>query len=203
MNKQLLRSILSLSVLALVGGGVTYALFTSNTVSITSNSLTSGSAEIKLCDATVEEKWTNSLAGFSLSNLIPNAPEEELTEGKDILLGNDSGTLNNNHADDCTAYADGVTPGSSDTTLNIVPKVASTSCDEAALEDQLELQFSVGGTLSAWQSLSLWEANTASVGSSLAPDADIPIQVFARLDDLATDQDSGCTFDVTFTGEQV
>lgn len=93
MKKKLLKSIISLAVVLALGAGATYALFTSNTVTISNNTLTTGEAAIKLCNADGTNNWKTSVnPSFTLADMIPGG-EGELSEGMRIYLGNDGGGL--------------------------------------------------------------------------------------------------------------
>jgi hypothetical protein len=203
MSIKLVRSLLTLGAILGMGGTVSYALFNASAVSITSNSLSTGAAEIKLCNASVGDTWTGTIPGFSLSNLIPGGNELELTSGVNLFVGNDSGNLNNNLGADCTNYTGPA--GSSDVSLNLVPKVTTISClDPAAntLDDHLMLKFEIGGDPSAYKSLADWQTNATQVSTALATDGTKSVKMFAKLDAAATAQNQTCTFDSTLAGDQ-
>ena len=192
------------SVLAL-GVGTTFALLTSNTATLSNNTITTGSAAIKLCKANAggEDNWKNTLAGnFTLSDMVPGASERELTAGADIEVGNDSGTLTDNLTGPtrCNGYLDAAS--SSDVNLKLVPKIETLVCP-GTLPTDLQLRFDIGGIDSGYGTLAFWQTNTTQYGVQFSPDQNGQIKVFSQLSSGATQQNNTCTFDLTFTGGQV
>lgn len=204
MEKRLFKSIISLVAVLALGAGATYALFTSNTVTVSNNTLTTGEATIKLCNVDGDNEWQNSISPvFTLTDLVPGAVEEELSATAEIWLGNDGGGLVPVAPGKCTAYdaIDGV--GSSDVTMNFVPVVTNLVCGDASLLNDLTLRLELNGTTMNTLSLGTWAANITAYGPTLAPDFAGQLKLYAALDSGATVQNTTCTFDVTFTGEQV
>lgn len=210
MDTKILKSILTIAVVAALGIGVTYAQFTSQAVTITGTQATTGSAELKLCHGAPNgaDNWTTTIAPtLTATNLVPGGNETELTVGDDVYVGNDGGDLQNNGlGGDCDAYAGGLeaAAGSSDVTMDLIPSLVDLDCGgDAALADEITLRIDVGGT-SSTKTLTDWELNTTdTLGVSLAPDAIGEITMFATLDSTSDGQDSTCDFDLSISGEQI
>src|SRR3989344_5820111 len=109
MDTRLLKSFAVLGLVAVLGVGATYAQLTSNTVTISDNTITTSDAKIKICDnATAASQWSGSLAGFTVPSIAPGATEE-LTLDRQVLIGNDDGTLDDGGAallpaENCASY---------------------------------------------------------------------------------------------------
>lgn len=189
------------SVIAL-GAGATYALFTSNTVTLSNNTITTGEAAIKVCNATVGDQWDNSLAtNFTLDGMVPGAAERQLTDGTTLFVGNDEGSLDNNLGGDCTTY-NGAIQSNSSINVKLVPQIVLNSCP-AAVADELELRFVIGGVDSGYGDITFWTTNAGVYGVQLDPDDTGLVQVYSQLPASATQQGETCTFDITFQGQQV
>ncbi len=215
-DTRLLKSILSLTAVAVVGGGATYAAFTTNAVTIANNSVTAGSANLKICNKVDTNNWRTSITpNLKVANLTPGAAATELTNSDSsataIFIGNDGGSLTTNSISGCASYSDPA--GSSDITLKLQPEITTGTlvCDSGAptLKDNLQLQFKFydqAGTLvdsSTTRTLADWVANTTNYGTNFAPNDIQQIKLFASLKSTATAQDANCTFEVKFTGEQI
>lgn len=204
MNKKLLKSIVSLVAVLALGVGVTYALFTSNTVTISNNTLTTGEATIKLCNRDGTNNWKNSISpGLILTDMVPGVEEELTDDTHRIYLGNDGGNLSALWGGVCDSYGDPA--GSSDVPMRMVPKVMNVNCfGDSILKDQLKLRFTFsGGDDTGLGTLTYWMGNVAPYGPTFAVDAGYRIRMYSELDPSATLQNKTCTFDVDFTGVQV
>jgi len=203
MYKKLFLSATSLVSVVALGIGTTYALFTSNTVTMSANSITTGVAAIKLCRATTDDAWRNALTtNFTLTGMIPGGVEKELTTGAEIHVGNDSGGLINNLTvpTRCNTYGD--TASSSSTNVKLVPKIQNLVCP-GTLPTDLQLRFEIGGIDSGFGTMAFWQTNATPYGAQFNPDQDGQVKIFSQLSSGATDQGTACTFDVTFQGLQV
>lgn len=202
MYKKLVLSATSLlSVLAL-GIGATYALFTSNTATLSANTLTTGLAEIRVCKENTPGTWDTTAAGFTVSAMVPGAAESELTTGSQVYLGNDDGTLNTElGAGICDQYTGA--PGSSDIPLQMVPKLSNLSCGNVSLETDMQLRFVINSIDSGYGTLSFWTTNTTPYGGTFTPGVAHQVQIFTKLSSGATVQNTSCTFNVDFQGSQV
>lgn len=190
-----------IAIVLVLGISATYAAFTSTPVTIANNTLATGTAELKLCNSAGDGWKTTITPSMTLNNLVPGDTDEELTLGQDLYVGNDSGTLdNNNDTTNCNTYAPGVTPGSSDVTMTLLPTfVAAPVCSAPGLENDLSLNIKVGAEESGNIPLADWFTNTTTVGS-LTPDQHAEVTVFASLSSDAEDQGATCTFDIQFVG---
>src|SRR3989344_7439758 len=123
MSKKLLMSVSSLVTVLAVGVGATYALFTSNPVTISETTVNTGDATIKLCNATGANNWRNSISGFTVDGLVPDGPEKEVTLGASVYVGNDHGGFATavDGGATCGAYFD--TAGTSNVDMKMVPSV--------------------------------------------------------------------------------
>ena len=201
MYKKIVLSAASLLGVLALGIGATYALFTSNTATLSNNTITTGAAAIKLCNATTGDQWANSLAtNFTLTGMVPGATERELTLGTTLFAGNDSGTLNNNLGGDCTTYLD--TASNSSVNMKLVPKVSFVSCP-GGVENDIQITFVIGGVDSGYGTLAFWSTNAGTYGVQLNPDDTGLVKVFSQLPSGATVQGTACNFDITFQGLQV
>lgn len=198
------RSILSLVATLAIGGGITYALFNSNTVTISGNSMAGGEAAIKLCNATGANNWRNTISpSLSVSDLVPSATDtKQLTADNQIYLGNDGGSLDALLDPSCDTYFD--TASSSDVAMAIVPTLNTVRCpDDPNLATQMKLKFDFndGTVVTSEKSLTDWTSNSTGWGS-LAPDEVYEVNIIGRLGTGATTQNGTCTFDINFAGEQ-
>lgn len=226
MEARLLKSGLVMVIALALAVSGTYAAFTSNSVTISASTLSTGTAEIKLCQADTAgmHDWRTTVApGLTLSNLTPAAntsdPGTELTATKSILLGNDGGTLPasaGSFPGTCNTY--GEAAGSSDVAMRILPTVVVSSCSSADMAGQLELRFALANSdettqvaESDWKTLTTWGTNTTvmdQVGSStdfvMTPNQVQQVKVFGRLKSTATSATQGqsCTFNIVLTGQQ-
>lgn len=201
MDKRLLKSALSLVVVIALGAGTTFAVLQSQPVEITSNVITTGSADIALCDAkdtnTNPDTWTNTITGYTLIGLAPGDTNQELTDTQELYLGNDDGTLETAISGECT----GDSTGTSSVSLRMVPSVNLGTC-AAGLADDLKLKFQIGANSTTYQTLTAWDTNVATTPPTFAEGDANQLKVFAE---MANDADSSgsCNFDISFIGEQV
>ena len=203
MNTRLLKSVASLAAVVALGAGVTYAQFTSNTATVGASTMTSGNADLKLCNATGADVWRVQVnPGLSLTDLVPGAAERELTEGSELYVGNDNDDLDVNVLGaKCDAYGSGEPVGSSDVEMQVVPKVTYTTCP---LASNLNLKFEIGtGSFSETKKISEWTGNATPYGLTLAVDQLRILKVYGSLDGSVTEPGSECTFDIVLTGNQV
>lgn len=202
MKKKLLMSISSLVAVLVIGAGVTYALLTSNTATISATTLTTGTATIKLCKNTGANDWRNSVSGFTVGGLVPGV-EKEVTAGEVVYIGNDDGALDTAFGTSvCDSYSDAA--GTSDVDMKMVPSVSITSCSDPSLEDDISLRFEIGLTDSGYGSLSFWAApNTTPYGDTVVINGTQLVKIFATLDLTSEIAGGTCTFDTNFSGEQV
>jgi len=201
MDRRIVKSLVTLVAVIALGVGVTFAAFTSNTATISASSLTTGDANIKLCNSDGDDQWKNLISpALSLSDLVPGDTDKDLTAGVDIYLGNDSGDLTDNIADECNTYGD--TAGSSDVELSMVPTISNIVCDNANLDDQFKVKFQIGSDQTGYLSLAQWSGNTSTVLPVFSIDESNQVKIFAELDSSATDQNANCTFDISFVGQQ-
>jgi hypothetical protein len=202
------RSVLSLVATLAIGGGITYALFTSNSVTVTQSKLTTGTANLRICDSSAStpagtNTWQDSFSSkIDFTGLTPSTTGVDITPNQKIYLGNDDGSLQD--AIDnvlCNSYKSGVTPGNSNITLKMVPTISSLVCTDPALKDAMELGFIYGASSPTYQSLNYWTTNDTASGTFAAGEAKT-LQLKARLDPNYTNQNQNCTFDTTFVGQQ-
>lgn len=204
MNGRMIKSVVSLVAVIALGAGVTYAQLTSNQVSIGTSAMTSGESSLKLCNDTGDDMWKLTISpALSLAGMVPGDAERELTEGKDIYAGNDSGTLNVNSLSSggCNGYGD--TAGSSDVNMRLVPSVDTVVCTGGITAADMTLSFQIGSTGSNQANLGFWDTNTTAFGDTLTPNELKEIQIFGKLNSNVTQQNAACTFDVKFSGEQI
>jgi hypothetical protein len=204
MNIRIIKSTITLAVVIALGAGVTYAQLTSNQVSIGTSAMTSGESSLKLCNDTGDDLWKLTISpALSLAGMVPGETERELTEGKDIYAGNDSGVLDVNTLSPvgCNGYGD--TAGSSDVNMRLVPSVDTVVCTGGIAETDMTLSFQIGSTGSNQADLGFWDTNTTAFGDTLTPDELKEIRIFGKLNSSVTQQNASCTFDVKFSGEQI
>lgn len=204
MKKKLLMSIASLVAVLAIGAGSTFALLTSNTATIANNSVTSGTASIKLCNnnaGATDNAWSNSINGFSTTGLLPGV-EKELTVGQDVFVGNDNGHLDTaiTSPTKCGGYHD--TASTSDTSLKMVPQITAPVCDSGITPDDVNLKFIIGGQDSGYGTLTFWETNTTAYSAAIAQNATATVQMFVKLNSSFTGQNKKCVFNATFQGQQ-
>jgi hypothetical protein len=205
MDKRLLKSGLALLTTLGIGALATFALFTSNTATISNNLLTSGTANIKLCDATTTtgtNTWSDTIApNLNLTGVAPGE-DKQLTADKEIYLGNDSSDLDDNlGSGKCNTGSN----GNSTVNLRMIPKVIyDTGLCSATLADLFKLKFQIGaaGNTTDYKTLAEWAVNTETIPPTFNPDEDRRVRVFATLADEASEQGATCSFNITFHGEQ-
>lgn len=217
LNRRLLQSVASLAAVIGLGGFATYALFTTDPVTISSSTLSTGEATAKLCNASSDgsKTWKASISpALTLDSLLPGAPESELTGGKTLFFGNDGGTLPTSatNASACTAYEPTGSEGSSDINMKVIPTVANVVCPTGfeTLSDDIDLKFTFDdgvnpATSSSTKSLtgtSSWSGNTSTTGPVLSPNQAYQVKIFAKLAASVTAQNKTCTFDINFVGKQ-
>lgn len=203
MYKKIWFSATSIVAVIALGAGATYALFTSNTATISANTLTTGLAEIKICKESTPGTWNSSVSpGYTIGGLVPGASETEVTAGSQIYLGNDDGDLENELGTGiCDAYTG--PEGSSDISLQMVPKISDLVCGDVSLQTDMQLRFLINGNNTGYGSLAFWTTNTSPIAQTFAPGQAFQVQIFTQLSSLATVQDTSCTFDLDFQGAQI
>ena len=205
MDTRLIKSFVVLGLVGALGVGATYAQLTSNTVTISGNTINTPDAKIKVCNNAVSSGagWDTSLAGFKVNNLAPGA-STELTAGKVVSVGNDDGTLategqNDGDANSCASYT--APAENSGVALNIVPQVVQAGCN-GDLANDLTLTFQLDSGTEVADTLFNWTTNTTSLGPTLAPGDFYNLTVDVALSNDATDAETSCTFDINLTGQQ-
>lgn len=196
------KLLIAIGVLVAAGAGVAYAAFASNTVSLTGNQLTTGSANVKLCDVSGGNAWLESITpGFDLAGMVPGE-ERDLMGTREIYLGNDNSQLATSFADArCGAYL--ATAGLSNTPVSTVPTVqfnAETCADP--LPSNVKLRFNINGIDTDAKTLTAWSSNTTKYGDAILPGKVAAVKAFAQLSTTATVQNGRCDFTVNFTGKQ-
>lgn len=83
------RTILAACLLAVVMGGVVYAVLFSNSAVVDGNTISTSSANLKV--STDGVNYATRVAGFDFSNIMPG-PQPQPIEGKTIHLRNDGST---------------------------------------------------------------------------------------------------------------
>jgi hypothetical protein len=200
MKKKML--ILATVILSIIfGTGFAYALFTSNVLSISNNSITAGEAAIKFCDTVDTNAWTTNMnPATTLAGMVPGE-EREVYGGRNIFIGNDGGQLANVLGSGwCTSYQS--TVNNSTVSLRIVPNLELTSdtCP-TGMADTIQLRLTFGSQ-SLTKTISAWAANTAPFDAPLLPNAAQSFHAYAQYDTTATTQAAACNFNVHFTGLQ-
>lgn len=203
----LLRSVLSLVAVVALGGGVTYALFTSNQVTVSQTQVTTGSADLKVCNSSASSPagtntWKESISPvIDFDGLNPNDSAIEISSGHVMYLGNDDGSLGD--AVDsvlCNTYDGTATVGDSTVDMRMVPSVSAVSC---TIPDDLQLRFDLGGTLSPYKTLTAWSLpNATDYAPTFLVGEAKQLKIEAKLDGDVTSQNETCTFDIHFSGEQ-
>lgn len=206
--KLIARSALSLVATLAIGGGVTYALFTSNVVTISGNTTVSaGSANLAICNTSSNgsDTWKGDIQPqLDLSGLNPGSTDIEVTAGHELYLGNDDGSLQDSVlTDGCDSYEPGFILGNSTVEQKFMPHVTVNNCPNMA--DDLSLEFVLGGApISGYKTLNAWQANTSFFNNPtlLAGEAK-QLQIFAKLSQNFSLPGETCTFNIDFTGRQV
>lgn len=205
-NVTLLRSVVSLVAVVAVGGGITYAAFTSNAVTVSQTQVTTGSADLKICNSNAStpagsNTWKNSVSPqINFDGINPGDSNVPVTTGHSMYVGNDGGQLQDNLGAECNSYDAGVTAGDSTVPLKLVPVVTATSCPN--LSNDLQLRFGFDGSFTSYKSITNWSTNTSALGPTFNVDDAKLMAIEAKLGSGVTLQGETCTFDVTFTGEQ-
>ncbi len=198
-----MRSLLVVGASITLGIGATYASFTSNSVTLANTTVTTGSANLKLCDNQSGNQWQTAISPlFNLSGLNPDQ-ERELFSDRSLYIGNDNGQLATaTGTSDCSGYG-GDPVGSSSVNLRLVPNVSFTeeSCP-APLPSNLKLRFEVNGIATDNKTLTSWSSNTTSVDPVIVPGQVGQIRTFVIMSSTATAQGTNCNFNISFTGKQ-
>lgn len=207
------RSLLSLAATLVIGGGVTYALFTSNQVTVSQTQISTGSADLRICNSSASNPagsntWKDTISPvIDFSSLNPGSTGVDITAGHVMYLGNDDGSLGDalvgSNPTHCTSYESSITPGNSTVGLRMVPALSTPVCTvDPSLANVLELRFDFGGTKTQYRTLTNWVGNTTSFTPTFLVGEAKQFKMEARLDDTYTTQGATCTFDVAFTGQQ-
>jgi len=206
MDTRLIKSFVVLGLVGVLGVGATYAQLTSNTVTISGNTINTPDAKIKICDNTPNsgDGWDTTLAGFTVNDLAPGEIAE-LTTGKNVVIGNDNGSLatagfGDGDPNSCASYS--VAAENSGVDLSIVPQVVQSGCD-GDLANDLKLTFKLDDGTAVTDTLFNWAANTTPLGPALIPGTFQTLTVGVELVNDATDADTSCTFNIELTGQQV
>lgn len=220
-GKILARSVLSLVATLAIGGGLTYAAFTSNQVTIANSQIGSGSADLLLCNSNGStppgtNTWKPTISPqIDLSGINPGDTNVPVTAPHQMFIGNDSGALatvfngDPNFAPYCTAYESGVTPGNSTVDMRMVPTLDNIVCpDDPGLADALSLRFGFDdgtnpATFTPYKTLNGWDTNTTRYAPTFTPGQALRVSFEAKLASSYNVQGANCTFDTHFTGEQV
>ncbi len=202
MNRKIFRS-LAFIVLALgLGVSATYASFTSNSVMIAGNTLTTGQATLKLCDISGANSWDSSInPSLNLSQVIPNE-ERDLLLTREVYVGNDNGHLvGSAGSGKCTNYSNPA--GGSSTPLRLLPNIsfAPETCPDT-LPSNIKLRFEINGMDTGYKTLNSWSSNATSFDPLLNPGGAATVKAFALLSAGTTNQQGSCTFTITFAGKQ-
>lgn len=193
---------IALAVVGLVSlsGGLVYAYFISNTISIQGNQVSSGEAAVKLCDSAVAG-WTTSVTkNFDLGRLLPGQERNLMADNTTLLIGNDNGSLSDAAAP-CNAYIDRSV--ASNTPLRFVPRVAYNAevCSESAIND-FKLRFEVDGIDTGYRSLAEWQTNDAVVEPIFQPGQFGNLKTFVQLNPESTQHNASCPFDLNLVARQ-
>ncbi|MBI2590070.1 hypothetical protein HYW32_03580 [Candidatus Berkelbacteria bacterium] len=209
-RKVLLRSILSLVSVLAIGGGVTYALFTSNTVTVGQSQMTTGGADLRICNSlnsnpVGSNTWKDSISPtIDFSAVNPGDTDIDVTLGHEMYLGNDDGTLEDAVGGGiCSGYDGAITPGNSTVPLNMIPTISNIVCTGGSdLENQLSLRFNLGGSFTGYKTLTGWSTNTTDYLPDFLTGEAKMFSMQAKLPSAYALQDATCTFDTNFQGEQ-
>ncbi|MEK7184289.1 MAG: hypothetical protein AAB701_02095 [Patescibacteria group bacterium] len=207
------RSLLSLVATLVIGGGVTYALFTSNQVSIAANTVSTGGADLRICDGTAAGgQWQDTVTtAISFAGLNPGAVDQDVMSGIAIYLGNDDGTLATPVVPvaNCAAYNIAVTPGASTINMDFIPTTGNITCTAAdpSFSSSLNIRygFQVGAATPVWtgyKTVAAWASSTTDYSVGLTPGNTAQLLIQARLANTYSTQGASCTFDSRFVGEQ-
>lgn len=200
-KKQIRLFALAITLVAASATGA-YATFTSNAAQITNNRLTTGSANVKLCDSKGQNAWQNSITPeVNLTSMLPNE-ERNLMGDRAVYFGNDNGFLETSLENEtCPIYND--IAGSSNTPVVLMPNAifAAESCPDT-LPSNIRLRFEIDGIDSGYKTLNAWSSNTARYGAAILPGQASTVKVFAQLSSTTTAQNATCDFTVNLTGKQ-
>lgn len=211
------RSLLSLAATLVIGGGVTYALFTSNQVSIAANTVSTGGADLRICDGTANSpapvgEWRDSVpTTMTFSGLNPGMSDEDVMQGMSIYLGNDNGTLVSAlPVATCDNYA--VTAGSSTINMDFIPTTGNISCSavDPNFASVLNIRYGFNDVdgdpndtvWTGYRTVAAWASNTTDYAVGLTPGSAAQLSIQARLASSYSTQGASCTFESNFVGEQ-
>lgn len=201
-TKQTAKRLAIASVILAAGAGAAYAAFTSNTVSLTGNKITTGNAAIKLCDVDGENGWTTSVnPSLNLTGLLPEE-ERNLLGDRQIFIGNDNTALTGNFTDArCSQYLE--TAALSDAPLKVTPNLIFTNetCPDP-LQSNIKIRFEIDGIDTGYKTLNSWATNATSFGNTLLPGQVQQVKAFTQLSSTTTTQNSQCDFTINLTGKQ-
>lgn len=203
---KMVKAVTFILTVLLVGAGIAYAVYLSNVVNISNNTITTTEAAIKVCDRkSFPGYWSTGLAvPIAVNDMVPGQ-EVDLYEGHEIYIANDGGGLNFAFpGTTCTSYAPTVERAATKVRLKLRPTVTydPESCSEGLAND-LQLRFDMSGVSGSYASLKEWSAQQDLVGDILSPNTFSYTRVYARLSEESTQQKSSCKFAVNFGGIQV
>lgn len=188
--------------LLILGGSVAYASFVSNTVTIGSNTVTTGEASLKLCDTGDKNQWLTGInPNLALSRMKPDE-ERDLLGQRAVYVGNDNGLLAANFTNgQCQQY--GEIASNSNTAVRLVPTVViqSDACP-APLPSQIKLRFNLNDQVSEYKTLTSWSTNTTAYEPVANPGSATRLNIFAQLSSTASVQNERCQFTINLTGKQ-
>ena len=190
------------ALLVLAGSGIAYASFTSNTVTLGSNAVTTGEANLKLCDTGDKNLWLSGInPPLNTTRILPDE-ERDLLGSRAVYIGNDNGLLPANFANThCQAY--GETAGNSNTPLKVVPTVVfQTETCPAPLPSNIKLRFNFNDQPTEYKTLTSWSSNTTTYEPKLNPGGTALVNIFAQLSSTTTLQSGQCQFTINMTGKQ-
>ncbi len=201
------RAALSLVATLAIGGGVTYALFTSNPVTVSSNTVSTGSANVRVCDGTNPGgQWQDSVSTTMSYTINPGDDDVNVMGTNHLYLANDDGTLATAPLPvaNCGSYGSGITTGTSTISMQMVPSVSNVTCTAADSNfgSTLQVRFGNGTQWSSYRSLSSWASNTTDYVPLYAHGTTNELIIQAKLSSTYTTQGASCTFDSHFTGKQ-
>jgi len=208
----LLRSVLSLVAVVALGGGVTYAVFTSNQVTVSQTQVTTGSADLKVCNSDQStppgsDTWKNSISPvIDFDGINPGDSNIDVSVGHSMYIGNDDGSLDDNIVGppvECDDYDAGVTPGISTVDMKMMPVLGDPDVGCLTLKDDMELRFGFDGSYTPYKTLTDWFGNSSVYGPKFLVGESKQLTIQAKLDNGVDSQDENCTFDVSFEGQQV
>ncbi len=204
MKAKILRNLAVVVASLTLGVGAAYASFVSNNVGVTGVTLTTGEANLKLCDSS-QGTWLNTISPpVSTGLLLSPGEERDIFSDRIITIGNDDGNLGDTgDSNSCTNY--GTDPvGHSSVTLKLVPKVTfeETACIDP-LPSNLKLRFEINGQTTDAKTLNSWSSNATQFEPTFPAGAEGTVKTMASLSSTATAQQASCTFNISFTGKQI